>query len=295
MGYLHIDNLYKNTDILNFREAYALEKIHGTSAHIGWKYCEDSHATQLKYFSGGEKYEKFVKLFDNQALLQKFEELFPTTSVTIYGEAYGGKCQGMKDIYGKNLKFIVFDVKIGKNWLAVPQAEEIVKNLGLEFVHYVKIPMELGFIDGERDSDSVQAIRNGLGKGKKREGVVLRPLIEVIKNNGERIIVKHKREDFRETKSKRKVTDPEKLKILTKAKEISEEWVTPMRLNHILDKIEDPCLQKMREIIISMQEDIKREAKGEILWNKHTEKAIGRKTAYMTKEYFQNKLKEEKQ
>ena len=104
-----------------------------------------------------------------------------------------------------------------------------------------------------------------------------------------------KREDFRETKSKRKVTDPEKLKILTKAKDIAEEWVTPMRLNHILDKIKDPSLQKMREIIISMQEDIKREAKGEILWNKHAEKAIGRKTAYMTKEYFKNKLKEKKQ
>ena len=27
MGYLHIDNLYKNTTILNFKECYALEKI----------------------------------------------------------------------------------------------------------------------------------------------------------------------------------------------------------------------------------------------------------------------------
>lgn len=177
----------------------------------------------------------------------------------------------------------------------MPQAEEIAKNLGLEFIHYVKIPMELSFIDNERDKPSEQAKRNGVDKGdnpQKRERIVLRPLIEVVKNNGERIIAKHKREDFRETKSKRKVTDPEKLKILTKAKDIAEEWVTPMRLNHILDKIIEPSLQKMREIIISMQEDIKREAKGEIVWNKHAEKAIGRKTAYMTKEYFKNKLKE---
>lgn len=33
MGYLHIDNLYKNRDILLFRECWALEKVHGTSAH----------------------------------------------------------------------------------------------------------------------------------------------------------------------------------------------------------------------------------------------------------------------
>jgi hypothetical protein len=29
MGYLHIDNLYKNVDILLFKECYAMEKIHG--------------------------------------------------------------------------------------------------------------------------------------------------------------------------------------------------------------------------------------------------------------------------
>ena len=36
MGYMHIDNLYKNQDVLMFREAYALEKIHGTSAHVAY-------------------------------------------------------------------------------------------------------------------------------------------------------------------------------------------------------------------------------------------------------------------
>ncbi len=34
MGYLHIDNLYKNQTIRLFRECYALEKVHGTSAHV---------------------------------------------------------------------------------------------------------------------------------------------------------------------------------------------------------------------------------------------------------------------
>ena len=34
MAYQHIDNLYKNQDILKFKECYALEKIHGTSASV---------------------------------------------------------------------------------------------------------------------------------------------------------------------------------------------------------------------------------------------------------------------
>jgi len=32
MGYLNIDNLYKAQEVLMFRECYAMEKIHGTSA-----------------------------------------------------------------------------------------------------------------------------------------------------------------------------------------------------------------------------------------------------------------------
>jgi hypothetical protein len=199
----------------------------------------------------------------------------------------------MKDTYGEHLRFIAFEVKIDDRWLSVPQAEEIVKQLGLEFIHYVKIPTQLEYLDKERDSDSIQAIRNGVGAGKKREGIVLRPLVEVTKNNGERIIAKHKRDDFRETKSKRSL-DPDKLKVLEKAKEVAEEWVVPMRLNHILDKIQEPSMEKMGQIIKSMIEDIKREGREEIVWSKQVERAIGRKTAYSVKGYFKNKLKEEK-
>jgi len=39
VGYLHIENLYRPAAqiILLFREVYALEKVHGTSAHVAWK------------------------------------------------------------------------------------------------------------------------------------------------------------------------------------------------------------------------------------------------------------------
>ena len=34
MGYLEIKNLYADARVLGFKEVYALEKIHGTSANV---------------------------------------------------------------------------------------------------------------------------------------------------------------------------------------------------------------------------------------------------------------------
>lgn len=100
MGYLHIDNLYKNQEILLFKECFALEKIHGTSAHVAHK------DGTLRFFAGGSKHESFVALFDQEALLEKLQGL----NVTIYGESYGGKTQGMSETYGKEMKFIATDL-----------------------------------------------------------------------------------------------------------------------------------------------------------------------------------------
>ena len=93
MSYMHIDNLYKNYDILLFRECYAMEKIHGTSAHIAHK------DGKLKFFAGGSTHSNFVELFDEKHLLEKLNGI----NVIIYGEAYGGKLQGMSATYGKEI------------------------------------------------------------------------------------------------------------------------------------------------------------------------------------------------
>lgn len=279
MGYLHIDNLYKNIEIMLFKECYAMEKIHGTSAHISYMDGE------IKYFAGGGKHKAFVSLFNESFLKEKFKELFDC-NVIVYGESYGGKMQGMSNTYGKEPKFIAFDVKVGDCWLDVASAEEIVKELKLEFVDYVKIPTDLKFIDIERDKPSTQAKRNGIEEDRAREGVVLRPLKELIRNDGKRIIVKHKGDNFKETKTKREI-NPEKLKMLEDVEKIAIEWVTPMRLNHVLDKMGNPKeMSEVRNVIKSMIEDVYREAKNEIVESKFTEKAIGKKTV----ELYKNKI-----
>lgn len=283
MGYLHINNLYKDQTILLFKEAWALEKCHGTSAHI-------SYDGNLRFFSGGEKHDNFVKLFNQEKLLEKFKEIYNGNTIIIFGEAYGGKQQGMSDTYGPNLKFIVFDVKIGERWLSVPKAEAITKQFELEFAPYDKTTTDLSNLDYQRDRDSIIAINNGMGIGKKREGIVLRPLEEMTLNNGERVIAKHKRDDFRETKTPRPIVDPSKLQVLEDAQKIADEWVTQTRLIHVLDKIPDYSIEKTAQVIQAMKEDIVREAKGEIVINDTVLKTIGKFTAVLFKDYIKNRL-----
>jgi hypothetical protein len=270
-----------------FKECYALEKIHGTSAHIRWKF----ETKEVGFFAGGEDHQKFVALFDKEFLKTKFEEVFPDQDVVIFGEAYGGKQQGMKKTYGDVLKFIGFDVKVGVVWLNVPNAEDVCKQFDIEFVAYEKVPTELTALDAERDKPSVQAKRNGIKEDKQREGIVLRPLIEVKTNNGERVISKYKGDGFNETKTKREVS-PEQLKVLEDAKEIAEEWVTNMRLEHVLQKFPaDVSMEAMGDIIKAMIEDVYREAKDEIVESKAVGKAIGGKTVQLFKAKLQSKLK----
>jgi hypothetical protein len=290
MGYMHIGNLYKEQDILMFKECYALEKIHGTSAHIRLRRpdfveegLEAAGMKPVSFFSGGESHDKFVNLFDEATLLSKFMVTGAPEAI-VYGEAYGGKQQGMSGTYGKELKFIVFDVKIGDSWLSVPDMDQFAKELGLEVVHYEKISTELAQIDAQRDADSVQAIRNGVGAGKIREGVVLRPLIELKKNNGERIITKHKRDEFGERATVQKVIDPTKLAVLSGARAIADEWVTDQRLSHVLDKMPKGIgMEQTPDVIKAMIEDVFREANGEVVESKEARTAIGKKTAEMLK------------
>lgn len=276
MGYRKIHNLYKTVDILLFKECYALEKIHGTSAHIAYEHGE------IRFFSGGAPHEQFVGLFNVPHLLDAFNAL-GQDKVVVYGEAYGGKMQGMSGTYGKELKFIAFEVKIHDTWLCVPNACNIVEKLGLEFVFYNKGPATTEWLDSQRDRSSEQAKRNGIVENKHSEGIVARPLMEMVKSNGERIIIKHKRAEFRETKTQR-VVDPSKLKILDDAREVADEWVTDMRLEHVLDKMpEKGEMQHIPLVIKSMLADIKIESKDEVIWSKDVERAIGKATVDMYK------------
>jgi len=321
MGYLHIENLYKEQTILLFKRCFALEKIHGTSAHITFKNEPTAAGAgdtviKLNFFSGGESHVRFLTLFNQEELLKRFADLgIRDRDVTVYGEAYGGSQQGMSHVYGKELKFIVFDIQVGECWLNVPNADDMAKKLGLDFVYYEECSTDLASLDAQRDMVSVQAIRNGVSSivghnvlteadgvvevpnigrvldSKPREGVVLRPLVELTDNRGNRVVCKHKGDKFKETATPRPVVDPSKMQVLADANAVANEWVTATRLEHVLDKLPGHCMEKMRDIIAAMQEDVLREGKGEIVESESVKKAIGKKAAEMYKSYLNAKMR----
>lgn len=287
MGYMHIENLYRCWNHWqSYAEAYALEKIHGTSAHISY----DPDQDRVTAYSGGADHLVFVSLFDFDKTKDQFKSLGIAKKMTLYGEAYGGKILRMANTYGGNLRFVAFDFLVGDDlWYSVPQAEEMAKHLGQEFVDYVRVPCQLPFLDAERDRPSTQAKRNGIGDDKLREGIVLRPLVEAVWGaNKTRVIAKHKGEKFCETAHmKTKPIDLDKIQAMAGAEAIANEWVTDMRLDHVLNG-RVPCHEIIGEVLASMVEDIEREAAGEVVTDdgkldRATRGAVCRKAALLLK------------
>ena len=273
-----------------------MEKIHGTSAHLKW------NDGNLHLYSGGESSTSFSALFNVDKIKQLFSQLsliLDCKHIIVYGEAYGGKQQRNAWRYGPNLKFVAFEVFADPKWLTVPEAEKAAKYLGLEFVHYVRIPTKLELIDAERDAISEQAIRNGVttrdGEFIRREGVVLRTVDEKVDRFGNRILAKHKRAEERETKTERKVDDT-KVQLIKEGNAIAEEYVTEMRLCHVLQKLPPPEINDMtrtREVISAMITDVEKEAGDEIVMSEQARAAIGRATAKLLKKHLEESLRNE--
>jgi hypothetical protein len=299
MGYLHIANLYKDQRVLLFRECWALEKIHGTSAHISFSRTSTG-GVAVSFSPGGEDAARFRALFDADKLLAAYSAL-GAPDLVVYGEAYGGRQQGQSWRYGKELCFVAFDVRIVE-WQDVPAAHALVISLGLEFVHYARVSTDLSALDAERDAPSAQSTRNGVEGGPhRREGVVLRPLHEAV-IGGERVIAKHKRDEERETKSPRQVVSAERTKLLEDAQSIADEWVTEMRLTHVLQRVAaakagttlGPVgMEDAGKVIAVMVEDVLREGAGELVDSREARAAIGRQTALLLRRRLDLALRED--
>jgi len=292
MGYLHINNLSKDGRILQlFKRVYACEKVHGTSAHVRFA------GGKIYFFSGGEKHETFVNIFNAADLQKGFEWAFPEppTKVVVYGEAYGGKMQGMSGTYGTRARFIAFDMAINDRWLQVEHAKHLAESLGLEFVAFNLVECTQEALDHERDIPSRIGVLNAQRDGvvdyvpKPAEGVVIRPTIELDYRPGDRIIAKHKRSDFSERKSKSDTNlNPDKALELATAEAVAEEFVTEMRLSHVVDHLKGDLGRELTfadipEVIDAMMEDVLREGAGEVENTKPNRKAIGNATAKMLK------------
>lgn len=281
MSYYPIENLYrpKGQRVLLLRELYALEKVHGTSARVALRDgC-------VHYSPGGEDVQLFRAAFDHDALTSNFLRLGHGV-VEVFGEAYGGPQLGQSGRYGDVLRFIAFDVRIGGHWLAVPAMTEVATGLGLEVVPWQRVAADLAVLDALRDAPSEVAKRRGIAKDVQREGIVLRPLIELTANDGERLIAKHKGHMDNERRTlQTALFDPAKAAILSDADAIAEEWVTEARLGHVVAKLRAAAVvldvRACAQVVQAMLDDVLREASGEIIASPAAATAIKRRAGEM--------------
>ncbi len=296
MAYAKIENLYRRPEYLKlFRTVYVLEKIHGTSAHIKFYDKTDlSTKPEVHLFSGGANSLQFSTLFDKQELLDIYNAgTLVGRCVTLYGEAYGGRVQSMKSTYGDKLRFIVFEVQVDDKWLEVPNAENVAKRFNQEFVWYKEVENTLDNLNTYKDQPSQLAILRGLGNDKMAEGIVTKPIYECYDKQGGRWILKHKRDDFSEIRTPREV-DPEAKMNILRGQEVADDFVTPMRLAHILDKNPFSTLQDIPQVIKAMLEDVTVECSEEYVDSKIVQKAIASKTVHLYKTYLNTLLLEGK-
>jgi urease gamma subunit len=195
----------------------------------------------------------------------------------------------MSATYGKALKFVAFDVKADGEWLDIKEAEHSCKTLGIEFVHYDIVSATVEALDAARLKPSTQAVRNGITEPKPTEGVVIRPLTEMTRPDGTRVIAKHKNPEFSERTSKRDTQlDPDKKLALEAASAVADEFVTEERLRHVLAKLTATGgftldMQHTPDVIRAMVEDVTVEGEGEFEDTKDVRKAIGAAAAKMYK------------
>jgi hypothetical protein len=293
IGYRKIFNLHRDPHVLQLlKTVWSLEKIHGTSGHISYE------GNRLRFFSGGATHERFVELFDQPQLLMAFGALGhgEDCPIVVFGEIYGAKLQKMRATYGDNLSFVAFEVKIDQTWLNVPNAADVARKLGLDFVPYMKVPCTLAALDWARDMESHQAIKNHMGGGHPREGIVIRPLEELRYSSGDRVMVKHKAEAFRESRTRQpRPFDPDKAESMRGAVEYSSEYIVQARLDNILSRLkpEEICVENTGMVIKLMMADVLlEEPPSAQIEKKDLNKALGRAAAQLFQKHIRKQLEE---
>jgi hypothetical protein len=146
--------------------------------------------------------------------------------------------------------------------------------MGLKFVPYEMGPLTEEWLDAQRDAPSKISLTDDAPK----EGIVIRAIYENNYEDGYRFIYKHKNAGFRETNSVRSISSDEDVKLWADAEEVALEYVTPMRLSHVLQKTEYKGVEDTGNVVRAMVNDVLVEEGHDIVWNKKVEKAIGKKT-----------------
>lgn len=152
-------------------EVVVTEKIHGTSAR--YAFVDDRmYCGQRREWQQEDTDNLWWKILYQNPWLEAFCKAHP--DITVYGEIYG-QIQDLR--YGtapKEVRFAVFDLLRGREWLSWDDSQALAKSGGLHWAPVV--------YRGPYDREKIKALADGPslipGASHIREGVVVKPVIE---------------------------------------------------------------------------------------------------------------------
>lgn len=185
----------------------ATEKIDGTNIRIeisffigpyGMEYNVEYNGRTSRAVIPKHLLAKLKELFDDVNWTEIFSDARHEDHITLYGEGYGHKIQSGSNYCGDEVNFILFDVKYNRLYLQRDSVFDIARKLNINVVPSIGI-MTLPDAVKLVKEGFFSVVANGHPKGNSHyiaEGLVLRPVCNLLTRTGDRIIVKVKHKDF---------------------------------------------------------------------------------------------------
>lgn len=169
------------------------EKIDGANIGIVW----DGH--KVSYQGRTERAQipahlmnKLIEMFGGTVNEELFEQKFGEMKVILFGEGYGAKIQKGGGNYRSDVSFILFDVYLPEQnlWLKRDSVEDIAKTFGVDVVPIVYEGNIAGAVEFVKSKP-----KSTIGVADM-EGIVCKPVVDMLDRMGRRLIVKIKVCDF---------------------------------------------------------------------------------------------------
>lgn len=191
-----IEGKFRNetVEFLKDNQWYGTEKIDGTNIGIFW----DGH--KISYQGRTEQAQipahlmnKLLEMFGGTVNEELFEQKFKEMPVILFGEGYGAKIQKGGSNYRSDVSFILFDAYLPKQdlWLKRDAIEDIARAFGIDVVPIVyegNLAGAVEFVKGKPKSTIGTA---------DMEGIVCKPVVDMLDRRGRRLITKIKVKDFK--------------------------------------------------------------------------------------------------
>lgn len=191
-----LDSLFSTPEIEYLKDNVweFTEKIDGTNIRVMW----DGEEIRFGGKTDNAQIPAFlISRLQNLFRKEKLQFSFPVQdlnypNICFYGEGFGARIQkGGGNYIPNGVDFILFDIWVNGGWLKRQDIEEIGNKLGVRVVPLLGI----GTI-----KDAVNMVQTGFNStfgNFLAEGIVLKPMIQLFTRNGERIVTKIKRKDFK--------------------------------------------------------------------------------------------------